>query len=119
MFTVGDPGSGKSFGAKQNFIRTIEQDPDCIGVVLEPLNNWNGVIEALGGERITVGGTMGLNPLEIKPTPTPDQGEPTESPTDEPTPTRTQTDSGLDGFGLLVTIVALAGAALLASRQRD
>ena len=69
MFTVGDPGSGKSFAAKQNFIRTIEQDPDCIGVVLEPLNNWNGVIDALGGERITVGGTMGLNPLEIKPTP--------------------------------------------------
>jgi len=69
MFTVGDPGSGKSFGAKQNFIRTIEQDPDCIGVVLEPLNNWNGVNEALGGQRITVGGTMGLNPLEIKPTP--------------------------------------------------
>ncbi|WP_254820858.1 VirB4 family type IV secretion system protein [Haloglomus halophilum] len=69
MFTVGDPGSGKSFGAKQNFIRTIEQDPDCIGVVLEPLNNWNGVIEALGGQRVTVGGTMGLNPLEIKPAP--------------------------------------------------
>jgi len=69
MFTVGDPGSGKSFGAKQNFIRTIEQDPDCIGVVLEPLNNWTGVVEALGGQRVTVGGTMGLNPLELKPTP--------------------------------------------------
>jgi type IV secretory pathway VirB4 component len=69
MFTVGDPGSGKSFGAKQNFIRTLQQDPDRIGVVLEPLNNWAGVVEALGGRRITVGGTLGLNPLEIKPTP--------------------------------------------------
>jgi len=69
MFTVGDPGSGKSFGAKQNFIRSIEQDPDRIGVILEPLNNWAGVAEALGGRRITVGGTLGLNPLEIKPTP--------------------------------------------------
>ncbi|WP_434084177.1 VirB4 family type IV secretion system protein [Halorarius litoreus] len=69
MFTVGDPGSGKSFGAKQNFIRSIEQDPDRIGVILEPLNNWNGVSEALGGKQITVGGTLGLNPLEIKPTP--------------------------------------------------
>ncbi|QLD90797.1 transferase [Natronomonas salina] len=69
MFTVGDPGSGKSFGSKQNFIRTIEQDPDRIGVILEPLNNWAGVAEALGGQRITVGGTLGLNPLEIKPTP--------------------------------------------------
>jgi type IV secretory pathway VirB4 component len=69
MFTVGDPGSGKSFGAKQNFIRSIEQDPDRIGVILEPLNNWNGVSEALGGKQITVGGTLGLNPLEIRPTP--------------------------------------------------
>ncbi|SDM93720.1 Type IV secretory pathway, VirB4 component [Halogranum gelatinilyticum] len=69
MFTVGDPGSGKSFGAKQNFIRSIEQSEDRIGVVLEPLNNWAGVSEALGGQRVTVGGTLGLNPLEIKPTP--------------------------------------------------
>jgi type IV secretory pathway VirB4 component len=69
MFTVGDPGSGKSFDSKQNFIRTLERDPDRIGVILEPLNNWNGVAEALGGRQLTVGGTLGLNPLEIKPTP--------------------------------------------------
>jgi type IV secretory pathway VirB4 component len=69
MFTVGDPGSGKSFGSKQNFIRTLERDPDRIGVVLEPLNNWNGVVDALDGRQLTVGGTLGLNPLEIKPTP--------------------------------------------------
>ncbi len=59
----------KSFGAKQNFIRSIEQSEDRIGIILEPLNNWAGVAEALGGTRITVGGDMGLNPLEIKPTP--------------------------------------------------
>ncbi|WP_277554059.1 VirB4 family type IV secretion system protein [Halobaculum limi] len=69
MFTVGDPGSGKSYGAKQNFIRSLEQSDDRIGIILEPLNNWAGVNEALGGRRITVGGTLGLNPLEIKPTP--------------------------------------------------
>jgi type IV secretory pathway VirB4 component len=68
-FTVGDPGSGKSFSSKQQFIRTLARDPSRIGVVLEPLNNWSGVIEALGGRRITVGGELGLNPLEIKPTP--------------------------------------------------
>lgn len=68
-FTVGDPGSGKSFSSKQQFIRTLSRDSDRIGVVLEPLNNWNGVVEALGGRHITVGGTLGLNPLEIKPTP--------------------------------------------------
>jgi len=69
MFTIGDPGSGKSFGAKQNFIRSIEQSSNRIGIILEPLNNWTGVAEALGAKRITVGGNMGLNPLEIKPTP--------------------------------------------------
>ncbi|MEF8824939.1 MAG: transferase, partial [Halapricum sp.] len=69
MFTVGDPGSGKSFSAKQNFLRTLEQDEDRIGIILEPLNDWVGVAEALDAKRITVGGTMGLNPLEIKPTP--------------------------------------------------
>ncbi|MXR43276.1 transferase [Halobaculum sp. WSA2] len=69
MFTVGDPGSGKSYGAKQNFIRSLEQSDDRIGIILEPLNNWAGVNDALGGQRITVGGTLGLNPLEIKPTP--------------------------------------------------
>ncbi|MCY4732832.1 transferase [Natronomonas gomsonensis] len=68
-FTVGDPGSGKSFSSKQQFIRTLARDPDRIGVVLEPLNNWNGVIDALGGRQITVGGDLGLNPLEIKPMP--------------------------------------------------
>ncbi|WP_267644152.1 VirB4 family type IV secretion system protein [Haloarchaeobius amylolyticus] len=69
MFTVGDTGSGKSFGSKQNFIRSIEQSKDRIGIILEPLNNWAGVSEALGAKRITVGGTRGLNPLEIRETP--------------------------------------------------
>ena len=69
MFTVGDTGSGKSFSSKQNFIRSIEQRRDRIGVILEPLNDWAGVAEALDAERITVGGTLGLNPLEIRATP--------------------------------------------------
>nr|WP_049921882.1 VirB4 family type IV secretion system protein [Haloferax sp. BAB-2207] len=69
MFTVGDTGSGKSFGAKENFIRSIEQSKNRIGIILEPLNNWAGVSEALDAKRITVGGTLGLNPLEIRQTP--------------------------------------------------
>jgi len=69
MFTVGDTGSGKSFSSKQNFIRSIEQSKDRIGIILEPLNNWAGVSEALDAKRITVGGTLGLNPLEIRKTP--------------------------------------------------
>lgn len=66
-FTVGDPGSGKSFSAKQRFIRSVAHHKDRIGVILEPLNDWAGVAEALGAQRITVGGTLGINPLEITP----------------------------------------------------
>jgi type IV secretory pathway VirB4 component len=69
MFTVGDTGSGKSFSSKQNFIRSIEQSQDRIGIILEPLTNWAGVTEALDAKRITVGGALGLNPLEIRQTP--------------------------------------------------
>lgn len=43
-------------------IRPIRQDPDGISIILEPLNNWTGMAEALGGQQFTVGGTLGLNP---------------------------------------------------------
>ncbi|ELZ41652.1 transfer complex protein [Halorubrum californiense DSM 19288] len=66
-FTVGDPGSGKSFSAKQRFIRSVAHHEDRIGVILEPLNDWAGVAEALDAQWITVGGTLGINPLEITP----------------------------------------------------
>lgn len=69
MFMVGDPGGGKSFAAKQVFIRSMEQSPDRLGVIIEPMRNWYGVATALGARRIPVAGDIGLNPLEIKPTP--------------------------------------------------
>ncbi len=68
-FTVGDTGSGKSFGAKQQFLRSIQRCDDRIGIILEPLNNWAGVADALDAEQITIGGKRGLNPLEIRETP--------------------------------------------------
>ena len=66
MFTVGDPGSGKSFSSKLSFLRTIEQDPDCIGVILEPLSNWAGVVEVLGATQITDFGTRRFNWFELR-----------------------------------------------------
>ncbi len=69
MLTIGDPGAGKSFGAKQRFIRSIEQSANRLGIIIEPKRNWMGVAEALGARRIPVAGDVGLNPLEIKPTP--------------------------------------------------
>ncbi|MDY6778971.1 MAG: hypothetical protein SV760_00155 [Halobacteria archaeon] len=66
---IGNIGSGKSFSTKLNLIRTLAQDKDTIVVMLDPLKGFVGVNEALGGERIVVGGNVGLNPLEIRETP--------------------------------------------------
>jgi hypothetical protein len=68
-FRVGDPGSGKSVAAKQAFLRTLLADENRLGVILEPLGNWAGVAAALGGQRVTVGGTLGVNPLDIRAVP--------------------------------------------------
>jgi PGF-CTERM protein len=52
-------------------------------------------------------------------TPTDEPDTPTPTPTDEPdTPTPTQPED-TPGFGVVVTVLALLGAALLASRRRD
>jgi hypothetical protein len=44
-------------------------DEDTLIIMLDPLAGFAGVNDVLGGERITVGGTRGFNPLEIQPTP--------------------------------------------------
>ncbi|MFB6284017.1 MAG: VirB4 family type IV secretion system protein [Halobacteria archaeon] len=66
---IGNIGSGKSFATKLNLIRTAAQDEDSILVMLDPLKGFVGVNEALGGERVIVGGNVGLNPLELRETP--------------------------------------------------
>lgn len=74
---IGHPGAGKSRSGKSNFIEYVGKRDDTIGVVIEPLGNWRGVIESarvdtpdeLQAEHIVVGGDQGLNPMEIKETP--------------------------------------------------
>ncbi|MFB6103162.1 MAG: VirB4 family type IV secretion system protein [Haloplanus sp.] len=66
---IGRLGAGKSFATKLRLVRRAMYDQDTIIVMLDPMRGFAGVSEALGGEQITVGGTRGLNPLEIKPTP--------------------------------------------------
>jgi len=66
---IGRLGAGKSFATKLRLVRRAMYDEDTIIVMLDPMRGFAGVSEALGGEQITVGGTRGLNPLEIKPTP--------------------------------------------------
>jgi hypothetical protein len=62
-----DQGGGKSHSQKATFVRMMTQRDDCIGIVLEPLGNWEGVAEAMGAEHIVIGGDKRVNPLEIQP----------------------------------------------------
>ena len=71
----GDPGAGKSASSKSNFLEFVTQRDDVIGIIIEPLGNWEGIIEAANhntpeeyqAEHIPVGGDRGINPLEIQP----------------------------------------------------
>jgi len=69
MMVIGRLGAGKSFATKLRLVRRAMFDEDTIIIMLDPMRGFAGVNEALDGERITVGGRRGLNPLEIKPTP--------------------------------------------------
>lgn len=66
---IGDIGSGKSFFSKLTLERQLLNDDDCILVMMDPLEGFAGVNEALGGKRVIVGGDEGVNPLELNPTP--------------------------------------------------
>lgn len=69
MMVIGKLGAGKSFSTKLQLVRQAMYDDDTTIVMLDPMEGFAGVNEALGGERIIVGGRRGLNPLELKPTP--------------------------------------------------
>ncbi|QLH81293.1 VirB4 family type IV secretion system protein [Halosimplex pelagicum] len=66
---IGQLGAGKSFSTKLQLLRRAMYDQDTVIIMLDPLEGFAGVNETLGGERITVGGTRGINPLELKATP--------------------------------------------------
>ncbi|WP_256545678.1 VirB4 family type IV secretion system protein [Halobellus inordinatus] len=66
---IGKLGAGKSFSTKLQLVRRAMYDSDTILIMLDPLEGFAGVNAALGGERITVGGTRGFNPLDLQPTP--------------------------------------------------
>ncbi|WP_368277076.1 VirB4 family type IV secretion system protein [Halorussus halobius] len=69
MMVIGTLGAGKSFSTKLHHTRRAMYDEESIIVMLDPLAGFAGVNDTLGGERVTVGGTRGFNPLELKATP--------------------------------------------------
>ncbi|WP_433623517.1 VirB4 family type IV secretion system protein [Halomicrococcus sp. NG-SE-24] len=62
-------GSGKSVTAKLLSLREIANDSETILILLDPLEGFHDLATALDADRIIVGGTRQLNPLEIQPTP--------------------------------------------------
>lgn len=66
---IGQLGAGKSFSTKLQLLRRAMYDPDTLIVMLDPMEGFASVNDALGGERITVGGRRGFNPLELQATP--------------------------------------------------
>lgn len=71
MLTIGQLGAGKSFATKLQLARRAMFDRDTMLVMLDPLGGFAGVADALGADRITVGGQRGINPLELRATPQP------------------------------------------------
>ncbi|SEO17266.1 hypothetical protein SAMN05216388_100914 [Halorientalis persicus] len=64
---IGDSGSGKSYSNKLWALRSKLAQQDTRVVILDPMSGFDGLAEALNAERIEIGGSRGLNPLEIKP----------------------------------------------------
>lgn len=64
---MGKSGAGKSYSNGLWSLRSKLANKDTKLIILDPLAGFDGIAEALDAERIEVGGSRGLNPLEIKP----------------------------------------------------
>lgn len=63
---IGDSGAGKSYNAKRTIIQIAENLPDTMVILQDPVGGFEGVAKALGAEIIRVGGSRGLNIMEIR-----------------------------------------------------
>ena len=68
-FVVGNTGAGKTFSTVLNLLRTLGKDEDTMVIMADPFGDLGVLCDILGGERIVVSGTKGLNPLDLAPTP--------------------------------------------------
>ncbi|ADJ14509.1 VirB4 family type IV secretion system protein [Halalkalicoccus jeotgali] len=67
--TIGDLGSGKSFGTMMMLLRRLAMDPDTILVMIDPVNGLDKLAHETGAKRLPLGGENAVNPMEIQPTP--------------------------------------------------
>lgn len=69
ILTTGMVGSGKSFSTSQILMEMERAYPDLQQYIIDPMGGFQGVNNALDGDRIIIGGDESINPLEIQPTP--------------------------------------------------
>jgi len=66
MVVVGESGSGKSLNMKRMALATKASREDTLIIMLDPLQGFTGMAEALDAEKVTIGGKQNLNPMEIR-----------------------------------------------------
>jgi ERCC4-type nuclease len=66
VVVVGELGAGKSFNSKMLLLRLLARNPETIVVIIDPRGEFSDLVETLDGNRIAVGGSSPINPLEIE-----------------------------------------------------
>lgn len=69
QLTTGMIGSGKSFSTSQVLLEMERAYTDFQQFIVDPMGGFQGVNNALGGQRIIISGSESINPMEIKETP--------------------------------------------------
>lgn len=69
MLTTGMIGSGKSFSSSQILMEMDASYSNFQQYIIDPMGGFQGVNNALDGDRIILNGTESINPMEIKETP--------------------------------------------------
>ncbi|WP_458208742.1 VirB4 family type IV secretion system protein [Haladaptatus sp. NG-SE-30] len=69
VLAAAEIGSGKSVTAKLLSLREIATDPETILIMIDPLEGFRSLADALDADQIVVGGTRQLNPMKIEKTP--------------------------------------------------
>lgn len=66
MTVVGESGSGKSLNTKRMALAAKAVREDTLIIMLDPLQGFVGMAEALDATKVTIGGDQNLNPMEIR-----------------------------------------------------
>lgn len=69
MITSGTVGGGKTFSSSQVLLSMDTAYEDFRQFIIDPMGDFQGVVNCLGGERIVINGSVCLNPMEIQETP--------------------------------------------------